>query len=44
MVVTVTGPETDERYRELHEAVETHCPVLDLARNPTVVRTTLETR
>lgn len=44
VVVTVSGPETPERYRELHEAVEAHCPVLDLTRNPTPVRTTLETR
>lgn len=43
VVVTVTGPETAERYQQLLEAVEEHCPVLDLTRNPTVVRTTLET-
>ena len=43
VVVTVSGPETPQRYRELHEAVEAHCPVLDLTRNPTPVRTTLET-
>jgi uncharacterized OsmC-like protein len=42
VVVTVTGPETPERYRQLHEAVERHCPVLDLTRNPTPVQTTLE--
>lgn len=42
VVVTVTGPETPERYRELHDAVEAHCPVLDLTRNPTPVQTTLE--
>ena len=43
VVVRVTGPEPPERYRELHEAVETHCPVLDLTRNVTPVQTTLET-
>lgn len=43
VVVTVTGPETGERYRELQEAVDAHCPVLDLTRNPTPVRTILET-
>ncbi|MET4428464.1 OsmC family protein [Mycolicibacterium sp. 624] len=42
VVVTVTGPETEERYRELHEAVEAHCPVLDLTRNTTPVHATLE--
>ncbi|MGH3564124.1 MAG: OsmC family protein [Mycobacterium sp.] len=44
VVVAVTGPETPERYQELHEAVEAHCPVLDLTRNPTPVRVSLETR
>ncbi|MGW5076473.1 OsmC family protein [Rhodococcus sp. NPDC004095] len=43
VVVTVTGPETDERYRELQEAVDAHCPVLDLTRNETPVSTVLET-
>ncbi|BBY34664.1 hypothetical protein MMIN_27250 [Mycolicibacter minnesotensis] len=42
VVVTVTGPETEERYRELHEVVEKHCPVLDLTTNVTPVRSTLE--
>jgi uncharacterized OsmC-like protein len=42
VMVTVTGPETEERYRELHEAVEAHCPVLDLTRNTTPVRATLK--
>lgn len=27
--VTLTGPETPQRYAELHETVERHCPVLD---------------
>ncbi|HEU5144705.1 MAG TPA: OsmC family protein [Dermatophilaceae bacterium] len=27
--VTLRGPETPERYVQLREAVETHCPVLD---------------
>lgn len=44
VVVRVSGPESPQRYRELHEAVEAHCPVLDLTRNLTPVRTTLETR
>lgn len=43
VAVTVRGPESDERYRELQEAVDAHCPVLDSAINPTAVRTTVET-
>ncbi|BBZ00339.1 OsmC family protein [Mycolicibacterium fallax] len=43
VVVTVTGPESPQRYRELHEAVEAHCPVLDLTRNATPVSTVLRT-
>ncbi|MGO4201081.1 OsmC family protein [Rhodococcus sp. TAF43] len=43
VVVNVTGPESRERYLELHEAAEAHCPVLDLTRNPTPVTSVLET-
>ncbi|QII05355.1 OsmC family protein [Rhodococcoides fascians A25f] len=43
VVVTVTGPETRERYEELQQAVDDHCPVLDLTRNPTPIHTVLET-
>ena len=32
--VTVTGPESPERYEELAAAVDEHCPVLDLFANP----------
>ena len=42
LVVKVTGPETPERYRELQEAVDAHCPVLDITRNPTPVATSVE--
>jgi uncharacterized OsmC-like protein len=42
VVVKVTGPETPERYRELQEAVDAHCPVLDLTRNVTPVTTRVE--
>ncbi|EUA01376.1 osmC-like family protein [Mycobacterium kansasii 824] len=35
VVISVTGPETPERYRELQQAVDRHCPVLDLTRNAT---------
>ena len=39
--VTVTGPETDERYAELAAAVDAHCPVLDLFTNPVPVTRTI---
>lgn len=32
--VTRRGPETDERYQELVDAVNVHCPVLDIVANP----------
>lgn len=35
--VTPIGPEAPERYRELADAVDEHCPVLDLFRHPTPV-------
>jgi uncharacterized OsmC-like protein len=35
--VGITGPETVERYQQLAEAVDEHCPVLDLFRNPVPV-------
>ncbi|AEA25071.1 OsmC family protein [Pseudonocardia dioxanivorans] len=37
LVVTLSGPAGEERYRELAAAVDEHCPVLDLFRNPTPV-------
>src|ERR1700722_8828663 len=37
VAVTVTGPESDERYAELAAAVDEHCPVLDLFKNPVPV-------
>jgi len=39
--VRVTGPESDERYAELHSAVDAHCPVLDIFTNPTPVTVSL---
>lgn len=39
--VQISGPETDERYEELRQAVDAHCPVLDIVQNPTPVRTTV---
>lgn len=35
--VTITGPESQERYEALGDAVDAHCPVLDLFRNPTPI-------
>jgi uncharacterized OsmC-like protein len=37
IAVTPKGPESAERYAELTEAVNAHCPVLDLFSNPTPV-------
>ncbi len=42
VVINVSGPETPERYRELQDAVDAHCPVLGLTRNPTPVTTRVE--
>ncbi|WP_163509726.1 OsmC family protein [Fodinicola acaciae] len=39
--VTLTGPESPERYEELKRHVDQHCPVLDLFRNPTPTKTEL---
>ena len=35
--VTPIGPESPERYQELADAVDAHCPVLDLFTNATPV-------
>ena len=35
--ITPSGPESAERYQELAEAVDAHCPVLDLFTNQTKV-------
>jgi uncharacterized OsmC-like protein len=35
--VTVAGPESEGRYAELAAAVDEHCPVLDLFKNPVPV-------
>lgn len=41
VTVDISGPESQERYRELADTVEAHCPVLDLTTNPTPVTTTV---
>jgi uncharacterized OsmC-like protein len=41
--VTVTGPESAERYAELAAAVDEHCPVLDLFKNPVPVTRAIAT-
>lgn len=35
--IAITGPESEERYQDLRDAVDAHCPVLDLFANPTPV-------
>ena len=42
--VILIGPETEERYRELTDAVDAHCPVLDMVANPVPVERVLEVR
>lgn len=42
--VGITGPETPERYQQLATAVDEHCPVLDLFRNPVPVDRTITVR
>jgi uncharacterized OsmC-like protein len=44
VTVTVSGPDSDERYRELQDAVDAHCPVLDLTTGTTPVHTRLITQ
>lgn len=39
--VELIGPESTERYAQLHDAVDAHCPVLDLFTEPTPVITRL---
>jgi uncharacterized OsmC-like protein len=39
--IAITGPESDERYQELKEVVDAHCPVLDLFANPTPITATV---
>ncbi|MGO4691728.1 OsmC family protein [Glaciibacter sp. 2TAF33] len=41
LAITITGPETEERYQELREVVDARCPVLDLFSNPTPVSVTV---
>lgn len=42
--IVLVGPETEERYRELADAVDRHCPVLDIISNELAVEHTVETR
>ncbi|MDW5595259.1 OsmC family protein [Conexibacter stalactiti] len=39
--ITPKGPESAERYQQLADAVDAHCPVLDLFANPTPVERTI---
>jgi uncharacterized OsmC-like protein len=42
--VVLSGPETRERYRDLAEAVDRHCPVLDIVRDGVPVERELQVR
>jgi uncharacterized OsmC-like protein len=42
--VVLVGPESEERYRELVDAVDRHCPVLDIVANPVTVDHEVEVR
>ncbi len=37
--ISISGPESAERYDELRAAVDAHCPMLDLFANETPVTT-----
>lgn len=39
--IELAGPESQERYEQLREAVDANCPVLDLFANPTPVEVTV---
>ncbi|MFC7430492.1 MULTISPECIES: OsmC family protein [unclassified Agrococcus] len=41
LAIAIDGPETQERYEQLRDAVDAHCPVLDLFANPTPVTATI---
>ncbi|MCU1579075.1 MAG: OsmC family peroxiredoxin [Rhodoglobus sp.] len=41
LAITITGPETEDRYQELRAVVDAHCPVLDLFANATPVSATV---
>lgn len=41
LAITISGPESEARYQELRDAVDAHCPVLDLFANATPVSVTV---
>jgi hypothetical protein len=41
LTVTPIGPESEDRYRQLADAVDEHCPVLDIFSHSTPVERTL---
>lgn len=41
LAVAITGPDSQDRYDELRDVVDAHCPVLDLFTNPTPVTVTV---
>lgn len=42
LVVTISGPESEEVYRELQREADRYCPVLDIFQNPVPVTTQVE--
>jgi hypothetical protein len=42
--VVLIGPESEERYRELADTVDRHCPVLDIVAHEVMVERVLEMR
>ena len=44
VAVSISGPESAERYDELRRAVDDHCPVLDVFTNPVPVTTSMSVR
>lgn len=41
VTVEVTGPDTEDRYRELQDLVDARCPVFDIVSNPTPITVTV---
>ena len=44
MNVHLSGPDAAQRYQRLRQAVDAHCPVLDVFTHPVPVTTTISVR